>query len=639
MKTPQPTTIDFETFGIEGRPDYPPKPVGVSIKPWGKEAQYWAWGHPTKNNCTEAQGRTRLFEAWGHGEGGLLFQNGKFDIDVAETHLGMKRLDWSLYHDTLFLLFLEDPHQKELGLKPSAERLLGWKPEEQDAIKEWLLKHQPVPGVKISASRESPFYFAKYIAYAPGDLVGRYANGDVDRTEALFKKLYPRLIERGMLPSYDRERQLMPILLEIERQGVRVNLKKLAKDVLIYQGWLAEVEAWVKKLLKAPPTLNLSSGQDLVKAMIEAGKVDVEKLGVTPKSGKPKTDKESLLQGVSDPQLLAVLKYRTQLSTCLHTFMEPWLKTAEKSGGLIYTTWNQVKGDKGTCTGRLSSTPNFQNIPKEFTPIFKHEAPKTKLPKSPFKDLPALPKVRSYVVPLEKGHVLLDRDYSQQELRVLAHFEDGVLAEAYKADPWLDVHDHARVMINKMMGKDFPRKIIKNTGFGLIYGMGVGMLAAKSDVEVEVAQEVKEAYLAIFPGLKQMYQDMRFRGASNQPIRTWGSRQYFCEKPRFVEGRLRTFDYKLINYLVQGSSADCTKEAIIRWWPKRHPSERLLVNVHDELLISCPRSRAKAAMDTLRQAMESIEFDIPMLSEGTWSGDSWGALKTYDEKGKIKCRL
>ncbi|WP_207838907.1 DNA polymerase, partial [Pseudomonas sp. 43(2021)] len=152
----------------------------------------------------------------------------------------------------------------------------------------------------------------------------------------------------------------------------------------MYNEWRVKIDAWIIKTLKASPDINLDSGEQLVNAMVKAGKADPDLLPRTP-TGKFQTNKEALLQGVTDKVLLAVLKYRTQLNTCLNTFMQPWLATAEASGGLIFTTWNQTKtpsGDSnvGTRTGRLSSTPNFQNIPKEFQPIFHHEAPDKKLP-------------------------------------------------------------------------------------------------------------------------------------------------------------------------------------------------------------------------------------------------------------------
>lgn len=641
MKAPKPTTIDFETFGIEGRPKYPPVPVGVSIKKPGKRARYYAWGHLQGNNCTFVEAVEALRDAWSDEH--ILFQNGKFDVDVGEIHCGLPRRAWDAYHDTLYLLYLDDPHQAQLGLKPSAERLLGMAPDEQDEVADWLILNQPVPGVKITRGRGGPHYFGKYIAYAPGDLVGKYANGDTERTAKIFDHLYAKTVKRGMLEAYNRERKLMPILLEVERQGIRIDHKKLAADVKFYNDWRDKLSAWIVKTIKAPADINLNSGDQLVNAMIAAGKVDVESLGVTA-TGKYKTDKESLMHAVTDKQLLAVLKYLTQLNTCLNTFMQPWLAVADQSGGLIYTTWNQTKstesgGAVGTRTGRLSSTPNFQNIPKTFTAIFAHEVADPKaaklLPKCPFKDLPALPEIRCYIVPYKKDHVLIDRDYSQQELRILGHFEGGALLDAYIENPWLDVHDYARDMINGMLGRNYDRKPIKNTGFGLIYGMGIGKLAWKSDITVELAKEVKDAYLTIFPGLKEMYKDMKYRAGNKLPIRTWGGREYYCEEPRLIDGRIRTFDYKMLNVLVQGSAADCTKEAIIRWWELRDPEDLLYLNVHDQITLSVPKRRIKDSMEKLKTGMEGIEFDVPMYSEGSWSDKNWGVLVDYDKKGKL----
>ena len=642
---PKPVTIDFETHGIEGRPKYPPVPVGVSIKYPGKKAKYYAWGHPTGNNCSYGEARSELVKAWKHKDG-ILCQNGKFDVDVAETHMDLPLLKWDKVHDTLFLLFLDDPHQIELGLKPSAERLLGLPPEEQDAVGEWLIANQPIPGVRISRSKQSDHYFGRYIAYAPGDLVGKYANGDVERTEQIFDILWPKTVARGMLESYDRERKLAPILLRMERRGVPVDHKRLKSDVEMYNEWRGKLDAWIIKTIKADSDINLDSGAQLVDAVVKSKKADPSLMPKTP-TGKFQTNKEALLLGVTDKVLLAVLKYRTQLKTCLGTFMAPWLATANASGGLIYTTWNQVKapsGDSsvGTRTGRLSSTPNFQNIPKEFSPIFAHDesdpVKAKKLPKCPFKDMPPLPMVRSYVVPFE-GHVFVDRDYSQQEPRILAHFDGGQLMETYLANPWVDFHDYAKAELEKM-GKFYDRKPVKNTNLGLIYGMGVGKLAERNGMSVEESSELKKAILQLYPGLKAMYKDMKIRAKSNTPIRTWGGREYYCEPPRLVDGRIREFDYKLVNVLIQGSAADCTKQAIIRTdeaiTATGHQDDWfILLNVHDQITESVPKEDMREAMEVLRVQMESIPFDVPMLSEGSVSATNWAELKDYDKKGKV----
>lgn len=641
LRMPRPVVVDFETLGIRSRPLYPPPPVGVSIKHPGKKARYYAFGHIDGNNCSWGEARDALQKAWGHKDG-VCFQNGKFDVDVAEVHMGLPIPSWDKIHDTMFLLFLDDPHQQELGLKPSAERLLGIPPDERDAIADWLIARQPVPGVRISRSKQSDHYFGRYVALASGELVGKYANGDTERTESIFELLWPKTVAREMLIPYDRERRLMPILLAMERRGLPVDHARLRADVDSYREWQTKIDAWLVKTLKAPADINLDSGAQLIEAMVAAKKADPHLIPLTP-TGKFQTNKEALLLGVTDKVLLAVLKYRTQLNTCLNTFMVPWLEVADESGGLIYTTWNQIKapsGDHnvGTRTGRLSSTPNFQNIPKEFSPIFHHEDKAKGLPICPFKGLPPLPLVRSYITPF-KGHVFVDRDYSQQEPRILAHFDGGALMDTYLENPWVDFHDFAKAELEKV-GKFYDRKPVKNTNLGLIYGMGAAKLAVKNNMSVEESAELKAAILTLYPGLKDMYRDMKTRARMRQPIRTWGGREYYCEEPRIVDGRIRQFDYKLVNLLIQGSAADCTKEAIIRFDDdciklKKQDEWYLVLNVHDQLTASVPKKDRDQAMERMRVTMESVEFEVPILSEGAVSETNWAELKDYDKKGKV----
>lgn len=629
----KPTTIDFETKGIDARPQYPPEPVGVSIKYFGKKSKYYSFGHVNgKNNCTKAEARIALADAY-KTKDGILMQNTKFDIDVAEIHMGMPRLDWSKYHDTMFLLFLDDPHQDTFSLKPAAERLLDWPPDEQEAVRDWLLSNQPIADVKISNSIKSDHYWGRYICLAPAELVGKYAAGDTDRTEALFKLLYKRICDNDMLEAYNRERELMPILLDNERRGLPIDVDRLESDILTYEGFAVKIDAWLTKKLG---DINFSSGMQLTQALIDKGFCDETKLQYTDK-GNVKSDKTAIAEICNNAQLVAVLKYRTQLLTCLNTFMQPWYRIASTNKGIIHTWWNQIKGSErgnleGAKTGRLSSRPSLMNIPKKFDPIFADE--EKGLPKCPIKNLPRLPQVRSYIIPFP-GHVLLDRDYSQQELRILAHFEDGVLKEAYEKNVWMDVHDYATTLINGLTGKSFTRKPIKNTGFGLLYGMGIAKLAVKSDIPVEVAKEVKKAYLQIFPGLKALYDDMKARYRNgNIPIRTWGGRIYYCEEPQVINGILRHFDYRMVNKLIQGSAADCTKEAIIRYHRAKPKGHIFMLTVHDEILVSVPKREYKKGMDTLKTTIESVEFEIPILSEGK-IGSKFNDMTQYDKQGVI----
>lgn len=642
MKMPKPPVIDFETHGIEARPHYPPIPVGVSIKYWGKPSRYYAWGHIDGNNCSYGEARDALLAAYAHPDG-VCFQNGKFDVDVAEVHMDLPVPPWDKIHDTQFLLFLDDPHQLELGLKPSSERLLGWKPEEQDAVGDWLIQHQPIPGVKITRGKNGEHYFGRYIAYAPGQIVGTYANGDVDRTGALFKLLWPRVKEHGMLDAYDRERRIMPILLQMERQGIAFDLKNAALDLARYDSAAAVVDAWIIKKIKAPADINLDSPDQVLKAMLDSGMAD-EDLCARTATGKLSASKDSLTQGVEDKALLAMLRYRAGLKTCLGTFLRPWVREAARTGGTISTNWNQVKSPAGndavgTRTGRLSAS-RFMNMPKEFNPIFRHETDdprlQKKLPACPIKGLPSLPMMRSYIVPFE-NHVLIDRDYSQQEPRILAHFDGGDLMEKYNENPWIDFHDYAKTELEEY-GLFYDRKPVKNTNLGLIYGMGAPKLAIKNDMSVEEADRLKKAILKLYPGLAEMYKDMKRRAKAGESVRTWGGREYYCEEPKIVQGRLRHFDYKLVNVLIQGSAADCTKEAIIRWDDALDKVGKrgewfLILTVHDQLTASVPKKDRDAAMALLKECMESVEFDVPMLSEGAVSETNWNDLIDYDKKG------
>ena len=428
----------------------------------------------------------------------------------------------------------------------------------------------------------------------------------------------------------------MPILLDIERQGVPVDLKQLKADIKSYTAIGAKVDAWVIKKLKAPKGINLNSGAQLFNALCEAGKVDLSKAKLT-KTGQYSTAKDALLEAVSDKQLLAMLHYRSQLNTCLNTFMKRWVTIAEATG-LIYCQWNQVKGGEGlgARTGRLSSTPNFQNLANEFQPIFKHDTKDAKLkrslPSSPIKGLPTLPRIRSYVLPF-KGDVLIDRDYSQQEPRILAHFEDGVMLENYRRNPWIDFHTSAQETLQDF-GKSYPRKAVKAINLGLLYGMGLGTLAEEAGLAVDEMRELKSTLLSMYPGLSELIRDLKLRAASNLPMRTWGGREYICEEPFIHNGRMRKLDYKMINTLIQGSAGDCTKQAIINYYNMKKPNEKLILNVHDQLTSSVPKRQLHTGMERLRIAMEDVDFDVPMLSEGCYSSANWQDLVDYDKKGK-----
>lgn len=600
---------DFETQAIEPRPSYPPRPAGLALQEAGRR-EYLAFGHPAGNNCKEADARRRLEAAWNDPDVELVFHNSKFDVDVAQTHWKLPALPWRRTHDTLFQLYLDDPRASSLSLKPSAERLLGLPPEERDAVRDWLVS----AGIVKSSQKD----WGAHIAKAPPTVVGPYATGDVKRTAALHAALTKSLKKRGMLEAYDRERRLMPILLESETRGIRVDQTKLKADVLRYTAAVKQLDAWLRRRLGAGPLLNLDSSAELAEALEARGLVT--EWVMTP-GGARSTAMKNLR--VNDKRVRSALTWRAKTKTSLETFMEPWLENAKRSGGYTYTNWNQVRGenDKGTRTGRMSSNPNWQNLSNPF-----EQESELKLPIK----LPPLPRVKDYVLP-DEGEVILSLDYSQQELRALAHFEDGALLDAYRENPRMDVHEFARGLINQMMGTNFSRKPIKTIGFGLIYGMGLDLLAANMGIDVDEARRLKRAYLSILPGINGLIAALTQRARAGLPIRTWGGREYYVEPPKLVNGVMRTFEYKLLNLIIQGSCADATKEALCRYYEYGGgQAGRFLAQVHDQLLVSTPRRRLRETHELLRSAMESVEFDVPMLTDAT-VGESWGSLKPLEE--------
>jgi len=637
MSIPSVTTIDFETFPIFSRPQYPPKPVGFSIRrPGERKSQYYAWGHPVRNNCNFKDAQRVLKEAWK--SGALLFQNDKFDVDVAETHMGCKRItDPLLMHDTMFLLALSDPHAQTFSLKPSAERILGMPPTEQQAVAQWLVQHQQeLKRDGLLPADEKPITMSnagKWICLAPGDLVGSYADGDVERTYKLFRKLYPEIVERGMLEAYQREQKLMPILLDNEREGMRCNLRQLEKDTKIYEAALQNADNWLRKKLKVP-NLNIDSDAELADALDKAGIVTEWTLT---KTGKRSTSKKNMkVDTFTDKHVASILGYRGKLSTCLGTFMRPWLNTARRTDGIIHTSWNQVRqnrnGGKNTAgarTNRMSSSPNFQNIPTDLEDKndgYVH-------PSSKIIQLPQLPLLRKLIIPDAPNHLFGRRDYNQQELRIVAHFEDGALLKAYQEDPDLDTHSFVKGVIEELLNETVPRSPVKMLNFGYIYGEGTSSVAERLGMPVHDVKRLRDAQMKALPGLKELSKNIEARAKAGEPIRTWGGREYYTEEPRYSEKykRVMTFEYKLLNYLVQGSAADVTKAALIRY--HEHPKKRgrMVVQVHDEIDISAEKGLFKEEMLVLRECMESIEMDVLMKSDGEY-GPNWGSLKDLKEK-------
>jgi DNA polymerase-1 len=444
-----------------------------------------------------------------------------------------------------------------------------------------------------------------HISKAPGGLVGEYCIGDVARTGLLFELLYDSIVQRNMLESYERELKLAPILYWAERRGVRIDRDRLANDVPLYEVMLSQCEDAIRAVLGDYP---IDTPAQVAKALVAAG----YKLALT-KTGRVSTAQSALEDAIKDDDdLLSLLKYRGALKTLLGTFMRPWVELSAADGHL-HPNWNSVRGDDyGTRTGRLScSNPNLQNVPTEFdfdyTGILAGFLP--------------LPFMRVYILP-DPGEILVASDYNGQEMRLLAHFAEGQAGEIYRTDPRADFHEVAVRLVKEKAGLDIKRKQAKITGFSLIYGAGVASLSEQLGVPMAEGRQIKIAYLKAMVGLQDFQRSVEARSQ----VKTWGKRIIPVEQPKVnADGSSWTFNYKLVNHLIQGTAADQTKESIIRYHAM-NPKGRFLMTVHDENVISVHPDYLKETVDLLASAMEDLEgFDVPFIVEME-QGENWHEL-------------
>ena len=576
-------TIDIESHAIEFGKPLLPEPVSCALLSPEGEATFYAWGHPSGNTCTKEEFGEVLKSVWG---GELLGHNScTFDIPILQHYFGLPPRDPLLNHNTLYLAYLHSPHARSLSLKDLANDWCGMPPDEQQDLYDWIMANTDCRSRKKAGA---------YIAQAPAELVAPYCIGDVVRTKRLFEYLHPSVAE-SMGAAYARELRLAPILANIQSRGVRV-APSLHNDTQLARQHLNELDHAVREALRAPD-LAVDSNDSVVAALKERGYTEFL---LTP-TGKPSTSGDSLDKALSaDPELRQLLERRATYATMVGTFMEPWSEMAQQNEGRIHASYNQVRNPAGygTRTGRLSSShPNLQNVPG-----FKGEE---------------YPNMRSYLLP-EEGHVWVTGDFKSQEPRIAAHFEDGAMRQAYIHDPDMDIY----MFIVKQVGGSITRKQAKVIFLGLLYGMGAALLAEQLGITPEEALTLRNLIKAALPDIIQLDYDCKRRFQLKLPIKTLGGRYYHCELP--ANGR--SFEYKALNVLVQGSASDQTKEAIIYINDGLIEGERILGTVHDEISVSCTPARVEDVMNLMREAANVLPIDVPMMMSFGF-GDNWSDAK------------
>jgi DNA polymerase-1 len=385
------------------------------------------------------------------------------------------------------------------------------------------------------------------------------------------------------------EIRLMPIIAGMERRGINLDGYNLQRDTDTYWQHLEELDDGIHKLLGH--IVDIDSNHALADAIERAGLSTGFKSTAT---GKRSVAKDSLIEAIGDSELLGALLVRGALATSLRTFLQPWL-VQYKTHGRLFLKWNQFRNytDTGARTGRLSSSPNLQNIPVEW------EALLAQLEKIGY-ELPfPLPNIRKYIIP-DPGKIFVGADYQAQEMRLLAHFAGGTLLENIRCNPDGDIHAIAAEIAG------VTRRVAKTLGFAVLYGAGVGRIAASLSIHTDEAARIKARYLQAMPEIKKFTKACIDAGRFGNCVETLGGRKYFTDPTvKVINGRPVTFEYKLVNYKIQGSAADQTKMAMINY--DDADQGELVLSVHDQLVAQEYEESASYAIQT---AMESAYQDI-----------------------------
>ena len=419
--------------------------------------------------------------------------------------------------------------------------------------------------------------------------------------EALYGVLLPRLREQGMEKLYfDVELPLCRVLADMERSGFLVDGGALARFGADLSDTIRQLEERI--YAAAGQQFNINSPKQL-------GKVLFEDLGL-PHGKKTKTGwstNADVLEKLKDQPLVAdVLTYR-QYAKLKSTYADGLLKVIDPDGR-IRTSFQMTV----TATGRLSSTePNLQNIPTRT-------------------DLGS--KMREMFV-AAPGHVLVDADYSQIELRLLAHISgDEAMQQAFLSGEDFHTVTAARVFhVPQDQVTHQMRSRAKAVNFGIVYGISAFSLSQDIGVTVAEAKEYMERYFATYTGVKQYMTDVVDKARERGYVETLWHRRRALPELKSSNFNMRSFGERVaLNMPIQGTAADIIKLAMVRVHSRlarEGLAARLIMQVHDELIVECPEEEAPRVEALLQQEMQGVaELSVPLLAEAH-TGRNWLAAK------------
>ena len=400
---------------------------------------------------------------------------------------------------------------------------------------------------------------------------------------------------------YDIELPLCPVLYKMERVGVAIDKEQLAQFGQMLTQRIADCESLIFSYSDGP--FNINSTKQL-------GELLFEKLGLPPvkKTKTGYSTNADVLEKLKDkhPIIQAIMDYR--MLTKLNSTYADGLMKAIGEDGRIHTTFQNLV----TATGRLSSTePNLQNIPVRT-------------------DLGA--EIRKMFIP-RPGYVLVDADYSQIELRVLAHIaEDDAMLNAFRSG--MDIHTATAAQVFGVPAEQvtpLQRRHAKAVNFGIVYGISEFSLAEDIGVSRYEAKAYIDSYLANYKGvksyMKQVVEDARQMGYTQT---LFGRRRWIPELKSSNFNIRQGAERIALNTPIQGTAADLIKLAMIcvdKALSERYPEARLLLQVHDELIIECPEELAEPVALLVSEEMEKVlKLNVPLVAEAK-CGHSWYEAK------------
>ncbi|GAA6151466.1 DNA polymerase I [Pseudoteredinibacter isoporae] len=433
------------------------------------------------------------------------------------------------------------------------------------------------------------------------DTAGHYAAEDADITLRLHQTLWPQLQEdEGPCSVFEKiELPLVPILSKIERQGAYLDCQRLGQQSLELAERMSTLEKDAFEL--AGEEFNLGSPKQLGAILFE--KLELPVIKKTPK-GAPSTAEEVLQELALDYPLPKLLMEYRGLSKLKSTYTDKLPQMVQPETGRVHTSYHQAV----TATGRLSSSdPNLQNIP-----IRTEEGRRVR---------------QAFVAP--EGYKIVAADYSQIELRIMAHLsQDKGLLNAFAQG--LDVH---RATAAEVFDCDIDavsteqRRSAKAINFGLIYGMSAFGLAKQLHIGRNDAQQYMDLYFERYPGVQDYMNDTRALAAEKGYVETlFGRRLYLPEINSRNGMRRQAAERTAINAPMQGTAADIIKLAMISvnsWLEKSGLDARMIMQVHDELVLEVAESDLDAVTAGLVEAMSgAANLDVPLVVEAG-VGDNW----------------